>query len=77
VRSAKRQQTTDNGLHTPGRKSLDQGQRSVVGSQWSRIRKDAMPLALCALAFFLCENRRKSAVKTLCGLGVLVRKTFF
>ena len=49
--SAKRQQTMDNGLQTPGRQSLDQGQRSVVGSQWSRIRKDAMRYAVMALRY--------------------------
>ncbi len=46
-----RQQTTDNGLQTAGRQSLDPGQRSVVGSQWSRIRKDALLHALSALLF--------------------------
>ena len=47
--SEQRKETTDNGLQTPGRQSLDPGQRSVVGSQWSRIRKDAMRFALCSL----------------------------
>ncbi len=31
---------------TPARQSLDPGQRSVVGSQLSRIRKDAMRYAV-------------------------------
>jgi len=26
-------------------------------------------------AIFFCDNRQKSAIKTLCGLGVLARKT--
>ncbi len=49
MRSVKRQQTTDSGAQTPGRQSLDPGQRSVVSGQWSRIRKDAMRYALCLL----------------------------
>ncbi len=58
--SVKRKQTTDNGLQTPGRQSLEPGQRSVVGSQWSRIRKDAKRFALCSLPFCVGENLRLS-----------------
>ncbi len=67
-----RQQTTDNGLETPGHQSLDPGQRAVVGSQWSQIRKDAIRFALCSLLSSICGNRRKSAVRFF-GIGVLAQ----
>jgi hypothetical protein len=49
VLSEKSKETTDNGLQTLGRLSLGSDQRSVVGSQWSRIRKDALRHAPSAL----------------------------
>ncbi len=53
--SAKRWETTDNGLQTPGRQSQDSGQRSVVsGPESAR--------TLCALRFAIF-HLRKSAVK--------------
>ena len=45
--SVKRQQTTDNGLQTSSLQCLDPVEKSVVGSQWSRIHKDTLRSALC------------------------------
>ncbi len=65
MRSVKRQQTTDNGRQTPGRESLDPGQGSVVGSQWSRIRKDALRSALSALLLTIGVNLRLISLESI------------